>query len=178
MALKVMGIDPGLHETGVGIVTGGPRGVTGYAFGVIGTRPCDAQEIRLAAIYSETFSFLEEERPDLVVVEAAFSLSQYPKSGILLGKAMGALLAACGQRRVPVLEIPVREAKKVLTGNGRATKAQLELAVRSALGRDAPISPKHSSDALALALIGLSRGFPALTGGHARLPDGPAWRNE
>jgi len=58
---------------------------------------------------------------------------------------------------IPVREIPVREAKQVLTGNGNASKKQLERSVRSSLDRKEPITPDHASDALGLALIGLYR---------------------
>jgi crossover junction endodeoxyribonuclease RuvC len=45
----------------------------------------------------------------------------------------------------------------VLTGNGNAGKAQLEGAVRRALGAAEVIRPDHASDALGLALVGLYR---------------------
>jgi crossover junction endodeoxyribonuclease RuvC len=53
--------------------------------------------------------------------------------------------------------VAVREAKQVLTGNGNASKQQLESSVRNRLGHDGPIRPFHASDALGLALIGLLR---------------------
>lgn len=92
-----------------------------------------------------------------MVVEDVFSLEKYPKSGITLGKVTGAILLAGCQMKMPVVEIPVREAKKVLTGNGKASKVQLERAVRHFLNTNQPIKPHHASDAMALALIGLFR---------------------
>jgi crossover junction endodeoxyribonuclease RuvC len=86
-----------------------------------------------------------------------FSLKEYPKSGILLGKVMGVLLLACAILKISVVEITVREVKQILTGNGRASKAQLETAVRNILKPPSLIKPSHASDALALALIGLFR---------------------
>jgi crossover junction endodeoxyribonuclease RuvC len=59
--------------------------------------------------------------------------------------------------QIPVIEIPVREAKQVLTGNGNASKEQLEKAVRHTLGAQKQIRPFHASDAIGLALIGLYR---------------------
>ena len=56
---------------------------------------------------------------------------------------------------VPVIEVPVRESKQVLTGNGNATKMQLEKTVRSLLNLTTPIRPYHASDAIGLALLGL-----------------------
>lgn len=92
-----------------------------------------------------------------MVVEDVFSLERYPKSGILLGKVTGVILLAGAHAGVPVIEIPVRESKKILSGNGNAGKEQLEKAVRNHLGHGEQIRPFHASDALALALIGLFR---------------------
>lgn len=92
-----------------------------------------------------------------MVIEDVFSLQKYPKSGITLGKVTGVILLAGYQVDVPVTEVPVREAKQVLTGNGNASKMQLERAVRHFLNLTTPIKPYHASDALGLALIGLFR---------------------
>jgi crossover junction endodeoxyribonuclease RuvC len=157
MSIKVIGIDPGLAATGIGIITGGKNKVATYAYGTI-TTPSHAQQgFRLEKIFSRLCRMFEEEQPDLLVMEAVFSLERYPKSGISLGKVCGVILLAGQQNRVPIEEIPVREAKQVLTGNGKAGKAQLEKAVRLFIGCPEPIRPFHASDALGLALIGLFR---------------------
>ncbi len=155
--LKVIGVDPGLADTGVGIVTGCGITVSGFAYGSIQTERVRRLPERLNRIYSKLSTVLREEAPDLMVVEDVFSLEKYPKSGIILGKVTGVILLAGYRVDVPVIEIAVREAKKVLTGNGNASKAQLERSVRHTLGMTEPISPFHASDALALALIGLYR---------------------
>jgi len=92
-----------------------------------------------------------------MVVEDIFSLQKYPKSGITLGKVTGVILLAGNQLDLPVIEVQVREAKQVLTGNGNASKMQLERAVRHFLNLTTPIRPYHASDAIGLALIGLFR---------------------
>ncbi len=160
--VKIIGIDPGLSATGVGIVRGTRRRVTDFSFGNIRTTTQSPLPERLYHIFSKLSQIIESSRPDLMVVEDVFSLEKYPKSGITLGKVTGAVLLAGCQMKLPVLEIPVREAKKVLTGNGRASKAQLENAVRHFLRTDQPIKPNHASDAIALALIGLFRGGPGV----------------
>jgi crossover junction endodeoxyribonuclease RuvC len=112
---------------------------------------------RLEQIYTKTCRVLADERPDLMVIEDVFSLEKYPQSGIVLGKVCGVLLLAGTQSGVPLTEVPVRQAKQILTGNGKASKQQLERAVRSTLNAPTPIRPFHASDALGLALIGLFR---------------------
>jgi len=154
---KIIGIDPGLASTGVGVVWGRRGRVEGYAHGVIHTEKTDSLPSRLELIFTRLTSVLEKETPDLMVVEEVFSLQRYPASAIVLGKVAGVVLLAGGKAGVPVKEVPVREAKKVLTGNGNASKKQLERAVRQTLERQTPIKPDHVSDALGLALIGLFR---------------------
>jgi crossover junction endodeoxyribonuclease RuvC len=154
---KIIGVDPGLADTGIGIIQGSGARVESYAFGAIRTSAGESIEHRLERIYSRLSAVLVEERPDLMVIEDVFSLPENPKSGILLGKVCGVIILSACRRRVPVVEVAVREAKQVLTGNGRASKQQLESAVRHLLGRSEPIRPYHASDAIALALIGLYR---------------------
>jgi len=112
---------------------------------------------RLNKIFSKLLVVLNDEKPDLMVVEDTFSLQKYPKAGITLGKVTGVILLAGYQVNAPVMEIAVCEAKQVLTGNGNASKIQLEKAVRRFLNLTIPIRPYHASDAIALALTGLFR---------------------
>jgi len=155
--VKIVGIDPGLAETGIGIVWGSPQAVAGFAHGTIRTPKTDRQAHRLLQIHEKILKVLREEAPDLMLVEDIFSLGKYPKSGISLGKVAGVVLLAGAQAGIPSLEVQVREAKQVLTGNGNATKVQVETAVRRHLNLKEPLRPLHVSDALALALIGLFR---------------------
>jgi len=163
-----MGIDPGLAATGIGIVQGRGFDIEGCSYGSVSTSADLPQAARLARIYSRITQVLKDESPELIVVEDVFSLDKYPKSGIILGKVCGVILLACHQARVPLFEIPVREAKQVLTGNGNADKKQLEAAVRRMLKLADPIRPFHASDALGLALIGLWRN--EMPGGQVRIP--------
>ncbi len=155
--VKIIGIDPGLSSTGIGIVRGTKRRVTDFSFGNIRTITHAPLPDRLYHIFLKLRQIIESNKPDIMVVEDVFSLEKYPKSGITLGKVTGAILLAGCHMKMPVVEIPVREAKKILTGNGKASKVQLERAVRHFLNSNQPIKPHHASDAMALALIGLFR---------------------
>ena len=155
--ITVIGIDPGLSATGVGIVRGAGIKVDGFSFGSIQTSKNLPLANRLDQIFSNLVRILKDEKPDLMVVEDVFSIEKFPNAGISLGKVTGVILLAGCRLEIPVVEIPVRESKQVLTGNGNATKAQLEMAVRSLLNLAAPIRPYHASDAMGLALVGLFR---------------------
>jgi crossover junction endodeoxyribonuclease RuvC len=155
--VKIVGIDPGLAATGVGIVRGTGFKVDGYSFGSINTSKNLSLPGRLDQIFSNLLQVLTDEKPDIMVVEDVFSVQKFPKAGITLGKVIGVVLLAGCKADVPVIEVPVREAKQVLTGNGNATKNQLEKSVRRVLNLTDPIKPYHASDAMGLALLGLFR---------------------
>ena len=87
-----------------------------------------------------------------MVVEDVFSLAKYPKSGITLGQVTGVVMLAGWQMGVSSVEIPVREAKQVLTGNGNASKMQLEESVRHRL--------KHQSSHKTLSRFGCHGSCP------------------
>ncbi len=155
--ITIIGIDPGLSATGVAVVCGNGRKVHRYSFGAINTSKFKPLPDRLELIFNRLRQTLSAEKPDLMVVEDVFSLSKFPKSGITLGQVTGVVMLAGCQAGVSSMEIPVREAKQVLTGNGNADKYQLEEAVRRRLNHPERIRPYHASDAIGLALIGFYR---------------------
>jgi len=155
--ITVVGIDPGLAATGVALIQGAGLEVKNFSYGTIRTSSRDPLPDRLNRIYSLISSLIEDRSPDLMVVEDVFSVDQFPQSGITLGKVTGVILLAGCRKKIPVMEIPVREAKQVLTGSGSADKKQLEESIRRRLNHQVPIKPYHASDAIALAMIGLFR---------------------
>ncbi|MDY6825021.1 MAG: crossover junction endodeoxyribonuclease RuvC [Thermodesulfobacteriota bacterium] len=155
--MKVIGIDPGLADTGIGIVHGSGAFVDGYSYGNISTSKDDLPGYRLNRIYSKIAELLTAEQPNLMVIEDVFSLKAYPRSGISLGQVTGVVLLAAHRTEVAVERVSVREVKQVITGNGNAGKKQLAEAVRRLLSHDGPIRPDHASDALSLAVVGLFR---------------------
>ncbi len=155
--IKVIGIDPGLSATGVGIVVGMGLKVNSFSFGSINTSKNISLPSRLDQIFSKLLLVLKDEKPDLMVVEDVFSMGKFPKAGITLGKVIGVVLLAGCRVDVSITEVSVREAKQVLTGNGNSSKMQLEKAVRRLLNLTTPIKPYHASDAIGLALLGLFR---------------------
>jgi Holliday junction DNA helicase RuvA len=118
---KVVGIDPGLSATGIGIVSGRGVAVDGYSFGCIHTSKSTRLSHRLDHIFSRLMQLFTAEAPDLVVVEDVFSLKEYPKSGITLGQVSGVVLLAAARTGLSAVQVPVREAKQALTGNDNAS---------------------------------------------------------
>ena len=157
MSIKVLGIDPGLAGTGIGIIHGNHKEILAYAFGSISTKANEAVPYRLHKIYSKTLELINEQKPDIVIIEDIYSLAKYPGSGIMLGKVSGVIILAAHEAGLKIEEIPVREVKKIVSGNGNADKYQMERAMRHQLNHSTPIRPFHASDALGLALTGYYR---------------------
>jgi crossover junction endodeoxyribonuclease RuvC len=164
--VKIIGIDPGLAATGIGVVNGHGSEIDSYSFGSIHTSKNTSLPSRLDKIFSKLLRLLKSEKPDLMVIEDVYSLSRYPKSGIVLGQVTGVIQLAGFHASISSVEVPVREAKQILTGNGNADKKQLERAVRHQLNHKSPIKPAHASDAMGLALIGLYRYHDSLHAGR------------
>lgn len=161
--VKVIGIDPGLAGTGIGLIQGDGCKVSAYSFGSITTDKDDSLSFRLNRIYTQTLEFLCHHSPDIVVIEDIFSLKQYPNSAISLGKVTGVLLLAAHKSGASIHELSVKEAKKLVSGTGSADKYQVEKSVRHFLNHHEAIRPFHASDALALAIAGFFRsGRPPL----------------
>ncbi len=111
--IKVVGIDPGLAGTGIGVVEGDERSVIRYSFGCVSTESAESLPFRLDTIYTRIQAFLSDQAPDLVVIEDIYSLERFPGSGIQLGKVSGVILVSAFRAGSKVEEIAVREAKKL-----------------------------------------------------------------
>ncbi|MFH1076730.1 MAG: crossover junction endodeoxyribonuclease RuvC [Pseudomonadota bacterium] len=161
--MKVIGVDPGLASTGVAIACGDINQITHYAYGTIRTPAGMHIAQRLCRIFNEFGQVLKQEQNvELIVIEDVFSLEKYPCSGITLGKVCGVIHLAGSLNSIPTIELPTKEVKKALTGNGNATKAQVEKSVRHILKATTPIRSAHAADALSLALVGLFRSHKAI----------------
>jgi crossover junction endodeoxyribonuclease RuvC len=176
-ANRILGIDPGLHITGYGLIevasvgetksvgeaTGGmrvrslgatPRLIEG---GVLRAKASDPLPRRLQALYDGLREVLAEHQPDVVVIEELFSTYAHPRSALLMAHARGTLMLAAQQAGAAVHSFLPNEVKQALTGNGHATKSAMQAAVKARLHLASPPSPPDVADALAIALCFAAR---------------------
>lgn len=158
--ITVVGIDPGLRETGYAVLV--QEGTFGTGFprileaGVVKTKSNSAMEQRLNTIFRGILEVLSEFGPEGVAIEALYSDYKNPKTAILMGHARGAILLACAQNGCSLKEYTPSRIKKALTGNGSANKEQVQKSVQRLFHLPRPPSPDHVSDAIAVALCYLS----------------------
>lgn len=150
--MRIMGIDPGLRSTGYAAVSTGNRGVTLLEAGLVNPPASVPLELRLRAIYDEVLTAIRECKPSVVVVEGLYSSYRHPRTAVLMGHARGVMLLAAGMEGIPVVSYSPARVKKSLTGNGRATKEQMQRMIQVRLGLASLPEPDHVADALALAL--------------------------
>jgi crossover junction endodeoxyribonuclease RuvC len=154
--VRVLGVDPGLHLTGYGVVEAVGPALRLSEAGVIRTNPRAPLADRLGELYHGLREVLAEWRPAVIALEDVFAHPAFPRAGILMGHVCGVISIAASERRIPVETIPPAAVKRALVHSGRAGKPQMQRMVRVLLmlERD-PMS--HVGDALALALVAMSR---------------------
>jgi len=150
--MRVLGIDPGLNITGYGVlevVAGRP--VVCEA-GVVRGKTKTSLADRLLEIHTGVADVISSLRPASVAVEQLYSHYKQPRTSILMGHARGVICLAAVQARLPLIHYSATQIKKVLTGNGRAPKRQMQEAIQRELGLAELPEPADVADALAVAL--------------------------
>jgi crossover junction endodeoxyribonuclease RuvC len=153
----VLGVDPGLTATGYGFLVPGPSVPVVLDTGVIGTATDLALEARLALIHDGVDDLLGRHAPDLLVLEDLYTEYRFPRTALLMAHARGVICLAARRRRVALLPLTPGEVKRAITGNGAASKTQVQHAVQRLLMLEGPPRPSHVADALALAFTAWSR---------------------
>ena len=147
----VLGVDPGTHITGWGLVTlaAGQRPAH-IAHGTVRTRADDPLWVRLAVIHDALVTVIEQHRPNVLALEQCF-VNKNIQSALKLGHARGAIMVAAHRHGLEVFEYGPTQVKSAVAGNGRADKHQVAEMVRLLLGL-ATSAVSDASDALALAI--------------------------
>ena len=147
----VLGIDPGLANTGYGVVVRRGRRMAALDGGVIETAAALPVERRLAAVYAGVDRLLEEHSPDAVALEELY-FGQNVRTAFAVGHARGVVMLVAGLRGVPCTGYTPQKVKSSVCGHGRAPKEQVARMVQTLLNLPELPTPDHASDALAVAL--------------------------
>jgi crossover junction endodeoxyribonuclease RuvC len=161
---RVIGIDPGLNITGYGIIEFRSVQPTLVEAGVIRMpRSCGNNlSARLELLFKGVQEVIEEFQPAAVCLEEVYSHAEFPRTSILMGHARGVICLAARLARIPVFHLSAKRVKQAVTGNGNASKLQVQRAIQQRFSLAALPSPPDVSDALAVALCyARSMGNPA-----------------
>lgn len=149
---RILGVDPGLNRTGYALLERSSRGPVLREGGLIrSTRGLSLAE-RVHEIATGLCEVLDEFQPTVLAIEQVFSLVKNPKSALLMAHARGAILSAAIGHGIPVVHYTPTQVKRLLTGSGKASKDQIQRAIKSELGLDRLLEPHDVADAFAVAL--------------------------
>lgn len=151
MYVIVLGIDPGVANTGYGVVAQHQGRMLALDGGVVETPAGLDAARRLAAIHARIGALIDEYRPDAVALEDVY-FGTNARSAFAVGQARGVVLLAAGQRAVPTASYTPQQVKGAVCGNGRAAKDQVQRMVQTLLALPELPRPDHAADALAVAI--------------------------
>jgi crossover junction endodeoxyribonuclease RuvC len=157
--MRVLGIDPGLRIAGYGCIELESNSATPSIVeaGAIRMNTKESVSFRLQELYENVREVITELSPDLLAVESVFTHRRQVATAIIMGHTRGVILLAGQQASLPLVELAPAEIKKSITGNGRASKEQIQHAVASVLRLAEIPHPPDVADALAIAITAAMR---------------------
>ena len=157
--MRILGIDPGLRIAGYGCIELESNSATPSIVeaGAIRMNTKESVPFRLQELYENVREVITELSPDLLAVESVFTHRRQVATAIIMGHTRGVILLAGQQASLPLVELTPAEIKKSITGNGRASKEQIQHAVASVLRLAEIPHPPDVADALAIAITAAMR---------------------
>ena len=150
--MRILGIDPGLGTTGYGIIDAEKDKFRLLEAGVIQTSSKNSIQERLKKIYRGINELIQKFRPNALVLEKLYSHYKHPVTALLMGHSRGVVCLASGEKSIPLVNYPAKRIRKAVTGNGNASKEQVQRMVQNILGLSEMRVPNDVTDALAVAI--------------------------
>jgi crossover junction endodeoxyribonuclease RuvC len=162
--IRIIGIDPGLNVTGYGVVESHGGEAKLLEAGVIRLPASRGENLaaRLESLFNELRQVIKEFSPQAMCLEEVYSHADYPRTAILMGHARGVICLSARLAGIPVLSFSAKRVKQSVTGNGNASKLQVQRAVQHFFSLDRTPHPPDVADALAVALCYMN----AIQSGH------------
>ncbi|RMD59511.1 crossover junction endodeoxyribonuclease RuvC [Candidatus Parcubacteria bacterium] len=147
----ILGVDPGVADTGYGIIKFVGNQWDCLTFGTIKTSAQLALPQRLEIIYQQINQLIKQFKPQLAALEQLF-FCKNTKTALMVGQARGAIIIALQKNRLPLHEFTPLQIKQAVAAYGRASKIQVQKMVQLILGLKKLPQPDDAADALAAAI--------------------------
>jgi crossover junction endodeoxyribonuclease RuvC len=151
--MRILGIDPGTHRIGWGIIEKTGSQCVHIACGAIELPPHTESSSYLLALHQGLSKIIAQYQPDLAAVEKLFFQTNI-KTASTVSEGRGVILLALAQAGVTYLEFSPNTIKQAVTGDGRADKTAISRMVAILLKLDTKHLLDDTADALAVALTG------------------------
>jgi len=173
---RIIGIDPGLNATGYGVIECLAEEVRLVEAGVIRLPRSRGDNLpaRLGRLFTDLEEIIGEFEPQAMCLEEVYAHRQYPQTSVLMGHARGVICLAARLASIPVVNFSAKRVKQSVTGNGNASKTQVQRAVQNFFSLDCAPHPPDVADALAVALCFIdsrrasANGWPSRGRGSSR----------
>jgi len=147
----ILGIDPGIADTGYGVIKKQGDKYAVIDYGSITTPAADNLSARLELLYNNLANIIKKYHPQRVAVEELF-FAKNVKTAITVSHARGVIILTAKKADCEVVEFTPLQIKQALTGYGRADKNQIQQMVKTILKLDKVPKPDDAADALAVAI--------------------------
>ena len=150
-ARRILGVDPSLRGTGLGVIDTGDGAPRAMDFQVVNCPAGWSRSRCLARIAEVTREMIRQQAPEVCAVEGLF-YAQNLQTALIMGEARGACLATVAGAGLEIYELAPRRVKQAIVGYGAAGKPAVGRMVQRLLALEAA-PPADAADALALALV-------------------------
>ena len=148
--IRILGIDPGLRNTGWGVIEADGSRLSFVACGAVHSDAALSLGERLRQLHDGLAGIIAAHEPHEAAVEETF-VNRDPQSALKLGQARGIALLAPALAGLSVAEYAANLIKKTVVGAGHAEKAQVAMMVRVLLPK-CDAKSADAADALAVAI--------------------------
>ena len=149
--VRVLGIDPGLANTGFGVIDFCNGRYRMVSYGCITTKAENSHSQRLLTIYNRLVAVIDEFKPTKAGMETLY-FAKNASSAMTVSEARGVVTLCLAQHCIELGEYTPNQIKKAVSGNTNATKEIVQEYVKLLLGLKEVPKPDHAADALAGAI--------------------------
>ena len=151
MTKIILGIDPGIADTGFGVIKKEKNCLACLDYGTIKTSAKASLSDRLEILSCELSKIIKKYQPEIIAVEQLFFCKNV-KTALIVGHARGVVLLTAKQHKVNLVEFTPLQIKQAVSAYGKASKMQVQKMVKLLLNMKELPKPDDAADALAAAI--------------------------
>ncbi|MEK7203046.1 MAG: crossover junction endodeoxyribonuclease RuvC [Patescibacteria group bacterium] len=151
----ILGIDPGVADTGFGIIANQNNKLTSLVYGSIKTSAKLEFADRLEIINLELTKLIKKYKPNLIAIEELFFCKNI-KTALMVGQARGVVVLTAKQNKTSTVEFTPLQVKQAVSTYGRASKDQIKKMVKLLLNLKELPKQDDAADALAIAICAMN----------------------
>jgi crossover junction endodeoxyribonuclease RuvC len=151
----ILGIDPGIADTGFGIISNQNNKLACLGYGSIKTSAKLILADRLEIIYLELTKLIKKYKPDLIAIEELFFCNN-AKTALVVGQARGVVVLTAKLNKIKSVEFTPYQVKQAVSTYGHAKKDQVQRMVKLILNLKELPKPDDAADALAIAICAVN----------------------